>query len=142
VIGQPTAQRLRRRHGLVAIFVESHAFLREVALAEEAVAAADDDRLGDAVADGRWFPRKIQCRSSGTEGFDPADDFVAEDRRRRPMPAAGVGMEVTSTKGTCQDANQDFPRSQRGRRHFGDFQLGFWAIEVNCPTHHGAVPEV
>ena len=42
MIGQPSAQRLRCRHGLVAIFVEPHALLRQVARAEEAVAAADD----------------------------------------------------------------------------------------------------
>lgn len=105
MIGQPSAKQLRRRHCLVAIFVESHALLRQVALTEKAVAAADDNRPGNAVADGRWFPRKIQCRSSGTEGFDPADDFVAEDRWRRPLPAACMGVKVASTKGTCQDAN-------------------------------------
>ena len=99
MVGKTSDQRSRRGDRLVTVLVKPDAFLRQIVIAKEAVAAPDDDRPGNAVAESGSRSREVDWRCSGAEGFDPADDLVAEDRRGRAVPPASVGMEVAAAEG-------------------------------------------
>jgi hypothetical protein len=77
MVRQAAHQRSRRGDRLVTVLIKSDAFLRQVATAEEAVAAADDDRPGNAIAEGGRLSREVDWRCSRAERFNPADDLVA-----------------------------------------------------------------
>ena len=96
-LGQPAAERMTLVDGLMTVFEQPLAFLRQIALAEKTLPTTGSDRPGDALADLQRRPAIVANRLAGPEGLDAADDFVAGNARvegARPFAAGRVDIGV------------------------------------------------
>ena len=114
MLGQPSGQLATRGEGLVAVLDLALALLRQVPPAEQARAAARDDRPGHAVADAEGHAVGIRARGRRPELRDPAEDLVAEDRRRRLDPTASESCAGRCRR-ACTRRPRRGPRSPRAR---------------------------
>lgn len=84
-------------HLLMPVLVTRLAFLRQVVLAEEALAAVGNDGPDDSVVEVQRLACDIVSRCIGAELDDLADDLVSEDCWRMSVTASADGVQIATT---------------------------------------------
>ena len=128
---------------LVAVLEQPLALLRQLALAVEAPAAARRDRPSHTIPDLELSTVAVVWRAAGTEGFDPAEDLVSEDRRRRRDAATRVGFEVAAADRAQESEDQELSLCELGDCELADCERATRPCEDRCPRdreHQGRSP--
>lgn len=84
-------------HLLMPVLVTCLAFLGQIVLAEEAMAAVGNDSPDDSVVEIQRLASNIISRCIGAEFDDLADDLVSEDCWSMSVTASADGVQIATT---------------------------------------------
>ncbi len=143
MLRQPAGELATGSQGLVAILDPALAFLGEQPLAIEAIAAARDDRPGDAIAQAQRLTGRVPLRRGRAEGRDPAEDLMAEDRRHRLLTPPLHRVDVAAAERAGDDLHQDLGTLGIGRGEIPELERQPGAMEDQRTrgSAHEASPE-